>query len=83
MVLSFEDGDVDYNAQDHSGDSNMAAVVKRRSIKSNTSINLAGPMEVEGSVKSMGSISFLGDFAVRDKIEAYGNVEVSGNLTCQ
>lgn len=83
MLLTFNSGDVDYNAQDHSADTNSAVVKKKKSIKSNSSVHLVGPMEVDGSVKSMGSVSFLGDFAVRDKIEAYGNIEVSGNVTCQ
>lgn len=86
MMLTFSNGDVDYNTQDHTMDNNNAnagVIKKKRSIKSNTSVHLTGPMEVDGSVKSMGSVSFLGDFSVRDKIEAYGNIEVSGNVTCQ
>ncbi|CAK7218678.1 hypothetical protein SBRCBS47491_003590 [Sporothrix bragantina] len=86
MLVTFANGDVDYNMQDHSMDNNAAnagVVKKKRSVKSNTSIHLNGPMEVDGSVKSMGSVTFLGDIAVRDKIEAYGNIEVSGNMTCQ
>ena len=86
MMLTFSNGDVDYNTQDHTMDNsnaNASVIKKKRSIKSNTSIHLTGPMEVDGSVKSMGSVSFLGDFSVRDKIEAYGNIDVSGNVTCQ
>ncbi|OAA58544.1 hypothetical protein SPI_06617 [Niveomyces insectorum RCEF 264] len=82
MLLAFNDGDVDYNTIDHSTDDNPAVVKKKKSIKSNSSVHLVGPMEVDGSVKSMGSIGFLGDFAVRDKIEAYGNIDISGNVTC-
>ena len=86
MLVTFANGDVDYNMQDHSMDNsadNADVVKKQRSVKSNTSIYLTGPMEVDGSVKSGGSLTFVGDIAVRDKIEAYGNIEVSGNMTCQ
>jgi len=55
----------------------------KRGIKSNESLKLEGPMDVDGSIKSMGGVRFDGDFSVRDKIEAYGNVDVYGNLTCK
>ncbi len=58
------------------------SVKKKKSIKSNSALDLVGPMEVDGSVKSMGAISFAGDFAVREKIEAYGNIDVNGNMNC-
>jgi len=58
-------------------------VKKRRSIKSEASIELVGPMEVDGSVKSMGAVTFTGDFSVRDRIEAYGDIDVNGSLTCR
>ena len=56
-------------------------VKKRRSIKSEASIELVGPMEVDGSVKTMGAVTFTGDFSVRDRIEAYGDIDVNGSLT--
>lgn len=60
-----------------------AVVKKKKSIKSETSIDLRGPLEVDGSVKSMASIKFDGDFAVRDRVEAYGDVGVHGTLNCR
>ena len=65
-----------------SGGTGVGEVKKRKSIKSEGSIEVVGPMEVEGSVKSMGGVTFNGEFSVRDRIEAYGDVEVSGNLSC-
>lgn len=58
-------------------------VKRKKSIKSETSIDLKGPMEVDGSVKSGAGVTFSGDFAVRDRIEAYGNINVNGSLTCR
>lgn len=58
-------------------------VKRKKSVKSETSIELKGPMEVDGSVKSGAGITFSGDFAVRDRIEAYGNIDVNGNLNCK
>lgn len=58
-------------------------VKKRKGIKSEASIELMGPMEVDGSVKSMGAVTFTGDFSVRDRIEAYGDIDVNGSLTCR
>jgi hypothetical protein len=56
---------------------------KKKSVKSEASIELKGPMEVDGSVKSMGAVTFTGDFSVRDRIEAYGDIDINGNLTCR
>jgi hypothetical protein len=66
-----------------SGSNQQAGVRKRKSIKSETSIEVVGPMEVDGSVKSMGAVTFTGDFSVRDRIEAYGDIDVNGSLTCR
>jgi len=63
--------------------SQMVPVKKKKSIKSDSSIELKGPMEVDGSVKSMGAVTFNGDFIVHDRIEAYGNIDLNGNLTCK
>ncbi|KAH6850285.1 hypothetical protein B0I37DRAFT_413694 [Chaetomium sp. MPI-CAGE-AT-0009] len=65
-----------------SSSTGSGSVKKKKSIKSDDSLALRGPMDVDGSVKSMASVSFDGDFSVRDRIEAYGNLEVDGNLTC-
>ncbi|EFX00627.1 hypothetical protein CMQ_7629 [Grosmannia clavigera kw1407] len=83
MVLTFEEGEIDYNYQDSSESSGKPGATKRKkSVKSNSCLDLTGPMEVDGSVKAMGSVSFVGEFSVRDRVEAYGNIAVSGNLTC-
>jgi hypothetical protein len=66
-----------------SGHDAMGTIKKKKSIKSDSSVELKGPMEVDGSVKSMGAVTFNGDFAVRDRIEAYGNIDLNGNLTCR
>jgi hypothetical protein len=58
-------------------------VRKRKSVKSEASVELVGPMEVDGSVKSMAAVTFTGDFSVRDRIEAYGDIDVNGSLTCR
>lgn len=65
------------------GGSGQQGVRKRKSVKSEDSIELHGPMEVDGSVKSMGAVTFTGNFSVRDRIEAYGDITVNGNLTCR
>lgn len=56
---------------------------KRNSINSDTSLELNGPMEVNGSVRSGGPVTFTGDFSVRERIEAYGDIDVAGNMTCK
>lgn len=66
-----------------SGSTQQTGVRKRKSIKSEASIEIVGPMEVDGSVKSMGAVTFTGDFSVRDRIEAYGDIDVNGSLTCR
>lgn len=58
-------------------------VKRKKSVKSDSSIELKGPMEVDGSVKSGAGVTFNGDFAVRDRIEAYGNIDVNGSLNCK
>jgi len=79
QVMSFDDqgGSSQYHA------AASAPVKKKKSIKSDSSVELKGPMEVDGSVKSMAGVTFNGDFAVRERIEAYGNIDVNGNLTCR
>ncbi|KAK4224146.1 inhibitor of growth protein 3 [Podospora fimiseda] len=59
-----------------------APMRQKKSIKSEQSIDLRGPMEVDGSVKSMASVTLNGDISVRDRIEAYGDLSLSGNLNC-
>jgi cytoskeletal protein CcmA (bactofilin family) len=55
---------------------------RSRSIKTDDSVDLQGPLEVEGSVKSGGNIGFHGDFVVREKIDAYGAIHINGSLNC-
>ncbi|CAK7275267.1 hypothetical protein SEPCBS57363_006594 [Sporothrix epigloea] len=84
MHVTFADG-IDYNVQHDSMDStaaNAGYVVRRTSVKSERSIHLNGPMEVQGRVESMSSVTLQGDVAVRGKMEAYGNLVVRGNVTC-
>lgn len=80
QVMSFDDqgGSSSYHTAAAS-----APVKKKKSIKSDSSVELKGPMEVDGSVKSMAGVTFNGDFVVRERIEAYGNIDVNGNLTCR
>lgn len=66
-----------------SSSNQQTGVRKRKSIKSEASIEIMGPMEVDGSVKSMGAVTFTGEFSVRDRIEAYGDIDVNGSLTCR
>lgn len=83
-MLTFDEGEVDYNYQDNGDDSGTPGATKRRTnIKSNSSLDLVGPMEVSGSVKAMGSVGFVGDFSIYDRVEVYGNIVVNGNLTCR
>lgn len=82
-MFTFEDGEMDYNDQDHSYDSGTSGTPrKKKSIKSKSSVDLVGPMDIDGSVKAMGNVSFVGTFGIRDRVEAYGNVTVSGYLSC-
>ncbi|CAK7563229.1 MAG: hypothetical protein SEPTF4163_001092 [Sporothrix epigloea] len=86
MFVTSANGNIDYNVQCDSMDStaaNTGYVVRRRSVKSERSVHLNGPMEIQGRVESMSSASLQGDIAVRGKIEAYGNLVVRGNVTCQ
>lgn len=69
--------------QQQAAANNNASVMKTSSLKSEESMQLTGPMEVDGSVLSKRDITFQGDFAVRKRIEAYRNIEIDGNLTCQ
>jgi hypothetical protein len=57
--------------------------VRSQGVKSDASVDLQGPMEVDGCVKSMGNITFTGDFTVRGNIEAYGYIDLAGRLICQ
>ncbi|KAL8331248.1 hypothetical protein RB593_001949 [Gaeumannomyces tritici] len=57
-------------------------VIRNPAIESSESVELSGPMEVDGSVKSGGSVAFYGDFSVRERIEAYGDIALQGNMTC-
>jgi hypothetical protein len=76
-ALAMAGGSSSSNSHQQSG------VKKKKSIKSETSVELKGPMEVDGSVKSMGAVTFTGDFSVRDRIEAYGDIDINGNLSCR
>lgn len=80
QVMSFDNQPVGSSSTGHQS---MGAIKKKKSIKSDSSVELKGPMEVDGSVKSMGAVTLNGDFAVRDRIEAYGNIDLNGNLTCR
>jgi hypothetical protein len=84
-VMTFDQPYVGYDTSDVAGSSSTSGgqVAKKKSIKSDSSVELRGPMQVDGSVKSMGAVTFKGDFSVRDRIEAYGNIEIDGSLTCQ
>jgi len=82
QVMSFDDQPISGSSA-AGGHQPVVAIKKKKSIKSDASIELKGPMEVDGSVKSMGAVTFNGDFAVRDRIEAYGNIDLNGNLTCR
>ena len=79
QVMSFDNQSGSSSGR-HAG---MAGLSQKKSIKSDSSIELEGPMEVDGSVKSMGGITFTGDFAIRDRIEAYQDIDLNGNLTCK
>ena len=70
--------------QGSSSSSSGAKMKKKKSITSDHTVELRGPVEVDGSVKSMATVSFVGggEFVVRDRIEAYGDVELSGYLSC-
>lgn len=72
MILTFDDDQPAYEEYQAEATSSAGvhtspatSVSKKKSIKSNSAINLQGPMEVAGSVKSMASVTFDGDFAVR------------------
>ncbi|KAK3379369.1 hypothetical protein B0T24DRAFT_519700 [Lasiosphaeria ovina] len=85
-VMTFDEPAGSYDPSAMAGGSSMGqqqvAIKKKKSIKSDSSVDLRGPMEVDGSVKSMGAVTLFGDFVVRDRIEAYGNIDLNGNMTC-
>jgi hypothetical protein len=82
-VMTFDNEGTAGPSAGSSSAAQQATFKKRKSVKSDASVELRGPMEVDGSVKSMGGITFSGDFSVRDRIEAYGNIDINGNLTCK
>ncbi len=55
---------------------------RSRSIHSEQSLELTGPLDVAGSIKAR-NISFGGDFIVSDAIDAYGDIEINGNMTAE
>mgnify|MGYP000887680519 CR=1 FL=1 len=58
-------------------------VPRSNSIKSESELDLYGPLEIAGSVKSGGSINFNGDFSISDKVDAYGGINLTGNSHIQ
>lgn len=60
---------------------NQPAWQRSRSIKADESLDLCGPLEINGSVQSGASIRFVGDFVVGDKVDAYGAITMNGNIT--
>ncbi|KAJ9155083.1 hypothetical protein NKR23_g2366 [Pleurostoma richardsiae] len=59
-----------------------SAAETQQTIESDTSLELTGPLDVDGSVRCLGSVTLTGDFAIRDKIEAYEHININGSLTC-
>lgn len=55
---------------------------RSRSIHSEHSLELTGPLDVAGTIRAR-NISFGGDFIVSDAIDAYGNIEINGNMTAE
>lgn len=53
-----------------------------RSIHSEHSLELTGPLDVAGTIKAR-NILFGGDFIVSDTIDAYGDIEINGNMTAE
>lgn len=49
-------------------------------VSSMASLDLEGPMKIEGNIKSLGHIQLTGDFAVTDSVNAYGYLDVNGSL---
>lgn len=64
------------------GSTGNRTVRKTRSVRSEDSISLQGPLDIAGSVKSGRSITLHGDFTVEDKIEAYGAIDITGSVNC-
>ncbi|XWW97361.1 hypothetical protein V2A60_005343 [Cordyceps javanica] len=55
---------------------------RSRSIYSESSLELTGPLDVAGTIRAR-NINFGGDFIVSDTIDAYGNIEINGNMTAE
>jgi hypothetical protein len=80
-IMSFDDQPMGGSSSGHQ--MSMPGYKKKKSIKSDASVDIKGPMEVDGSIKSMGAVTMTGDFIVRDRVEAYGNIDLDGNMTCR
>jgi hypothetical protein len=72
-----------YHTPSSTGSNSQPIFQKSKSIKSETELELQGPLEVAGSVKSGGSITFRGDFIIRDKIDAYGTITMDGSVSAK
>lgn len=44
------------------------------------SLDLEGPMKIEGNIESLGHIQLTGDFDVTESVKAYGYLDVDGTL---